>query len=69
MNWQFRHRPDREFPWETYYSPQGSEWPKIFNWCYDTFGNPSTERRWDSHGGYIKLLHESDVALFLLRWS
>lgn len=69
MNWDFRHRPDREFAWETYWSPQSILGPEVMGWCFATFGNPANDRRWDYHGGWIKFAKEEDVALFLLRWS
>lgn len=68
MNWDFKYRPDRGY-WEAYYSPQGPEMAELYVWCYATFGNPTLDLRWDCHGGWIKLLHEEDVSLFLLRWS
>lgn len=69
MNWKFHHRPEKEFPWETYYSPQGPEMGSVYGWCYATFGDPATTRRWYSHGGWIKFVHEKDMTLFLLRWA
>lgn len=69
MEWRFIHNKGQEFPWGTYINPQRSEMAEIYGWCFATFGDPHTERRWYSHGGSIKFLHESDVALFLLRWS
>ena len=67
MNWNFKHRPDRKYKWETYYSPQGHEMGELYIWCHKTYG--PTGERWDSHGGWIKFKEQSDVVLFLLRWS
>ena len=69
MKWNFRHRPNREFHWEAYYSPQGPEMAEIYAWCWQTFGNPVDTRRWDNHSGWIRFVHEADMTLFLLRWS
>lgn len=69
MKWNFQHRPDRAYQWETYYSPMGAEVFEIYDWCYKTFGNPAETRRWDNHGGWIKFAAEADMILFLLRWS
>jgi hypothetical protein len=65
ITWDFRHRPDREFQWEVYCDPQKVD---VYRWCWHTFGNPDTERRWQSHGGWIKLLNDQDKSWFLLKW-
>lgn len=67
MKWDFKHRPDREYQWEAYYSPMGAEVFDIYGWCYKTFG--PVGQRWDNHGGWVKFRNEEDVTLFLLRWS
>ncbi len=75
MNIKFKHRPDRDYKWEWYYSPQGKEFLSVYGWLWDTFGHPGTDPEtgvhsgWDSHGGWIKFKEESDMLLFLLRWS
>ena len=66
VKWDFKHRPDREYEWETYYSPQGLEMGALYEWCRETFGRPGG--RWDNHGGWIKFRTRADVDWFLLRW-
>ena len=67
MNTNFKHYPNRQYPWQWYYSPQGQEYYEVYNWLWQNFG-PIGER-WDHHGGWIKLRGEEDVILFTLRWS
>lgn len=67
MNWDFKHRPDRQYHYEAYYSPQGAEMHELYSWCYSTFGTPGNA--WDSHGGWIKFRGEEEVTAFLLRWQ
>lgn len=67
MNVQFKHRPDRDYKWEWYYSPQGKEFGEVYSWCRRTYGENSW--RWDNHGGWIKFRDEADMILFVLRWS
>lgn len=75
MNIQFKHRPDRDYKWEWYYSPQGPEIGAVYNWCWETFGHPGTDpetgvhSNWDSHGGWVKFREEEDMIMFCLRWS
>lgn len=75
MNIEFTYQPNRQYKWEWYYSPQGPEMMKLWQWCWDTFGHPGTDpdtgvySGWDSHGGWIKFREEKDAMLFKLRWS
>lgn len=72
MNIKFKHNANREYPWEWYYSPQGSEMSKVYKWCWDIFGHPGPalgNGSWDSHGGWIKFRNEKDMLLFVLKWS
>lgn len=67
MNVQFKHRPDRDYKWEWYYSPQGREFGEVYSWCRKIYGENSW--RWDNHGGWIKFRDEADMLLFVLRWK
>lgn len=67
MNVKFTHRPDRQYPWQWYYSPQGEEFPEVQKWLIETYGYYGD--RWDGHGGWIMFKEESDAALFTLKWS
>lgn len=72
MTWKFAHRPDRDYQYEAYYSPQGPEMHEFYFWCWDTFGHPGQalgDGSWDSHGGWVKLRSETELTLFLLRWA
>jgi len=67
MKWDFKHRSDREYHWEAYYSPQGPEIMELYRWCWQTFGKLGD--RWDNYSGWIKFRDQTDVTIFLLRWS
>ena len=75
MTWDFKERTDRQYKWETYYSPQGTEMAALYKWCWETFGHPGTDPEtgvhsgWDSHGGWIKFKSTEELTMFLLRWS
>jgi hypothetical protein len=69
---EFKHRPDRDYKWEWYYSPQGKEFPAVMDWLWDTFGHPGSalgDGSWDCTGGWIKFKQQESVLLFVLRWS
>lgn len=49
-------------------------WDKIESWCLQTFGERgdpwnNTAERWYYNNSKIYLRNESDLALFMLRWS
>ena len=71
MKWNFKERTDRQYKWEAYYSPQGSEMSELYGWCYRTFGEPGLgdNASWDSHGGWIKFKSDEQLTMFLLRWN
>lgn len=69
MKWNFKHRPDRQFHYEAYYSPQGDEMHELYKWMRATFGVPVRDGLWDIHGGWIHLRSESELTMFLLRWA
>ena len=75
MNWDFKHRPDRVYQYEAYYSPQGPEMAELYKWCWDTFGHPGQpldefgNGSWESHGGWIKFRGEQELTMFLMRWG
>jgi hypothetical protein len=69
MNIEFKYTPDKDYPWEWYYSPQGEEFHEVMLWCYDTYGNPSSGSRWDCYGGWMRFRDKKDAELFVLRWS
>jgi len=75
MNINFKHRPDRDYKWEWYYSPQGPETHSVLSWCWATYGHPGTDpdtgvySGWECTGGWIKFRDEKDMLLFVLRWT
>ena len=69
MNIQFTYYPNKPYPWRWYYSPQGTEFQEVMLWCYDTYGQPVRNNRWDCYAGYISFRDKSDADWFLLRWS
>ena len=71
MKINFTHRPDREYKWEWYYSPQGDEAIEVYKWCDRTYGYPTRcdQSRWDRWGGWIKFRREEDAMLFVLKWT
>ena len=72
MNIQFKHRPDKDYKWEWYYSPQGSETGEVYKWCWETYGHPGRalgNGLWENHGGWIKFREKEDMLMFVLRWS
>ncbi len=68
MKVQFRHYPNRQYPWQWYYSPQGPEFNEVYKWLWKTYGNID-EGRWSSHGGQIMFRDEKDAIMFTLRWT
>ena len=72
MRWDFKHRPDRAYKYEAYYSPQLADSNQVYRWCWDSFGKPGSFNGspgvWDCHGGWIKLLGEEELVMFKLRW-
>ena len=66
MTWKFQHRPDQEFQWEVYCDTARKD---VYEWCWNTFGDPGYTNRWSYHGGTIKLLNDNDKYWFLLKWE
>ena len=69
MNFEFKHKPGRQFEWEIYLRPQSTFGSHIFMWCCNTYGSPISGGDWDYHGGWIFFRHRKYVDWFLLRWS
>lgn len=75
MNWDFKHRPDRQYHYETYMprGPRGEvNFIDVYTWLWFTFGHPGPELgngTWDSHDRWIKLKTEAELSMFLLRWT
>jgi hypothetical protein len=68
MKWDFKYRPDRQYHYEAYRSPQLRDSNQVYRWCWDTYGQPGPEQGWDCHGGWIKLKGEEEMIMFKLRW-
>ena len=75
MNWDFKHRPDRQYHYETYvnHTPRGDpKFEQIYGWLWQTFGQPGSAEgtgQWESHSRWIKLRSEDELTVFLLRWQ
>ena len=75
MNWDFIHRPDRQYHYEAYYprQPRTEEnFAAIYGWLWATFGQPGSAEgtgQWDSHSRWIKLRGEEELTMFLMRWA
>jgi hypothetical protein len=75
MNWDFKHRPDRQYRYETYmpHQPRGGlDFNAVYAWLWTTYGQPGSAEgtgQWDSHSRWIKLKSEQELTMFLLQWS
>jgi hypothetical protein len=75
MNWDFKHRPDRQYGYETYMPWQPRDCIKfddVYGWLWNTYEQPGTAEgtgQWDSHSRWIKLKGEEELSMFLMRWS
>jgi hypothetical protein len=67
MQINFKHRPDRQYHYESYYTTVSSKFTPLCLWCRQTFGPPGGQ--WDYHGGWLKLRGEQELMLFKLKWS
>ena len=53
----------------------GSEWRDMENWCTEVYGRPSLDgfwtpgRRWYVNNQKFWFREESDLTMFILRWS
>jgi hypothetical protein len=68
VNIEFKYKTGARYPYQWYYSPQGSEFGNVMAWVYDTYGLCGNDR-WLGHGGWLMFKHEEDALLFTLRWS
>ena len=67
--WQFEQRQEDGY-WMAYYSPQGPEMGRVYEWIQQQFGpKDGIDQRWISSGGWIGFRDEKDKNWFLLRWG
>lgn len=52
-------------------TPNYNDMFSIRDWCYQAFGEAGIDNRWFDNIGYGEVLfsRESDLALFILKWS
>ena len=75
INWDFKHRPDRQYVYETYMprGPRGEvKFDDVYSWLWSTYGQPGSAEgtgQWDSYSRWIKLKSEEELSMFLIRWT